>query len=44
MHGIQVERNLCAAHMFGEVAQAQDGLFLTCVLRNGAHYWERGDL
>ena len=27
-----------------EVAQAPDGLFLTCNARDGASRWERGDL
>jgi hypothetical protein len=27
----------------GEVAQAPDGLFLTCVAANGASLWTRGD-
>ena len=43
MHGIKEENSLCPA-MEGEVAQAHDGLFLTCVAKNGAAFWERGDL
>jgi hypothetical protein len=43
MHGIKEENSLCPA-MEGEVAQAPDGLFLTCVAKNGASFWERGDL
>jgi hypothetical protein len=43
MHGIKEENSLCPA-MEGEVAQAPDGLFLTCVAKNGAAFWERGDL
>jgi hypothetical protein len=43
MHGIKLENGLCPA-MEGEVAQAPDGLFLTCVTRDGRTYWERGDL
>lgn len=43
MHGIKEENSLCPA-MEGEVAQAPDGLFLTCVAKNGSAYWERGDL
>jgi hypothetical protein len=43
MHGVKNEGDLCPA-MDGEVAQAPDGLFLTCVANNGASRWERGDL
>ncbi|WP_083408075.1 hypothetical protein [Mycolicibacterium rutilum] len=43
MHGIKLENDLCPA-MEGEVAQAPDGLFLTCVAKDGRSYWERGDL
>ncbi|RAV07152.1 hypothetical protein DQP55_22580 [Mycolicibacterium sp. GF69] len=43
MHGIKLENDLCPA-MDGEVAQAPDGLFLTCVSKDGRTYWERGDL
>jgi hypothetical protein len=43
MHGIRDEHGLCSA-LEGEVAQAPDGLFLTCVAKNGAATWERGDL
>lgn len=43
MHGIKNENDLCPAKE-GEVAQAPDGLFLTCVARDGRSYWERGDL
>ena len=43
MHGVKNEGDLCPA-MDGEVAQAPDGLFLTCVGSNGASRWERGDL
>lgn len=42
MHGIKNENDLCPA-MDGEVAQAPDGLFLTCVASNGASRWVRGD-
>ena len=34
MHGIRDEHALCPA-LEGEVAQAPDGLFLTCVAQNG---------
>jgi hypothetical protein len=43
MHGVKDENALCPA-LEGEVAQAPDGLFLTCVAQNGAATWERGDL
>ncbi len=43
MHGIKEENSLCPA-LDGEVAQAPDGLFLTCVARDGSSHWERGDL
>lgn len=43
MHGIKLENDLCPS-MDGEVAQAPDGLFLTCVSKDGRSYWERGDL
>lgn len=43
MHGIKNEGDLCPA-LDGEVAQSPDGLFLTCVARDGNSHWERGDL
>ena len=43
MHGIKEENADCAG-FDGEVAQAPDGLFLTCVPRDGAALWRRGDL
>lgn len=43
MHGIKLENDLCPA-MEGEVAQAPDGLFLTCVAKDGRAYWEQGNL
>jgi hypothetical protein len=43
MHGIKLEGDLCPAQD-GDVAQAPDGLFLTCNARNGRSYWERGDI
>jgi hypothetical protein len=43
MHGVKNEGDVCPAQD-GEVAQAPDGLFLTCVARDGASRWERGDL
>lgn len=42
MHGVKNEFDLCPA-LEGEVAQAPDGLFLTCVTKDGRSYWERGD-
>ena len=42
MHGIRNESAPCPAQD-GEVAQAPDGLFLTCVANNGASLWARGD-
>jgi hypothetical protein len=42
MHGIKEENSLCPGYD-GEVAQAPDGLFLTCVARSGSSHWERGD-
>jgi hypothetical protein len=42
MHGVKNENDLCPA-LDGEVAQAPDGLFLTCVAYNGASRWVRGD-
>lgn len=43
MHGIKLENDLCPS-MEGEVAQAPDGLFLTCVAKDGRAYWEQGNL
>ncbi|HET6736395.1 hypothetical protein [Mycobacterium sp.] len=44
MHGIKEENSQCSTYE-GEVAQAPDGLFLTCVARpDGFPKWERGDL
>ena len=43
MHGVKVENADCAGYD-GEVAQAPDGLFLTCVPKDGAALWLRGDL
>jgi hypothetical protein len=42
MHGIKEENTECASYD-GEVAQAPDGLFLTCVA-DGETLWRRGDL
>ena len=43
MHGVKNEGDLCPA-LDGEVAQAPNGLFLTCVAKDGSSHWERGDL
>jgi hypothetical protein len=43
MHGIKDENGLCPGSD-GDVAQAPDGLFLTCVAKEGHTFWERGDL
>lgn len=42
MRGIKDENSSCTAHE-GEVAQAPDGLFLTCVAVSGQALWLRGD-
>jgi len=42
MRGIKDENTDCATHE-GEVAQAPDGLFLTCVAAAGQALWLRGD-
>ena len=42
MHGIKNENSLCPA-MDGQMAQAPDGLILTCVAYEGASRWVRGD-
>lgn len=42
MHGIKEENSRCDEYS-GEVAQAPDGLFLTCVA-DGESLWRRGDL
>ena len=38
MHGIKLKNDLCSSTV-GEVAQAPDGLFLTCVAKDGRAYW-----
>ena len=43
MHGIKDEGAACPGFE-GEVAQAPDGLFLTCVAKADRTFWERGDL
>jgi hypothetical protein len=42
MHGVKNENDPCPA-FDGEMAQAPDGLILTCVAYNGASRWVRGD-
>ena len=42
MHGIKVENTNCSGYD-GEVAQAPDGLFLTCVPKDDNALWLRGD-
>jgi len=42
MHGVKNVGDMCPA-LDGEVAQSPDGLFLTCVLRDGSAHWARGD-
>ncbi|WP_234782967.1 hypothetical protein [Mycolicibacter sinensis] len=42
MHGVKEENSRCDEYS-GEVAQAPDGLFLTCVA-DGESLWRRGDL
>jgi hypothetical protein len=43
MHGVKNEGDTCAGQD-GDVAQAPDGLFLTCIAQNGFTLWQRGDL
>ena len=43
MHGIKAQGAYCGGYE-GEMAQAPDGLFLTCIAKNGATLWERGDV
>ena len=43
MHGIKNEGDICAGQD-GDVAQAPDGLFLTCVAHSGFTRWQRGDV
>jgi hypothetical protein len=42
MHGIKDENSNCSGYD-GEVAQAPDGLFLTCDPQDGEALWRRGD-
>jgi hypothetical protein len=43
MHGVKNEGDTCSGQD-GEVAQAPDGLFLTCMAQGGFTRWQRGDL
>lgn len=43
MHGIKNVGDTCAGQD-GDVAQAPDGLFLTCIAQEGFTRWQRGDL
>lgn len=43
MHGVKDEGSTCGGQD-GDVAQAPDGLFLTCVASDGFTRWVRGDL
>ncbi|KKW63855.1 hypothetical protein ABQF17_18445 [Mycolicibacterium elephantis] len=41
MHGVKNEGDLCPG-LDGDVAQAPDGLFLSCLSRDGRAAWEYG--
>lgn len=43
LRGVKFEGSSCAGRD-GEMAQAPDGLFLSCDARDGASTWVRGDL
>ena len=43
LRGVKLEGSNCSGRD-GEMAQAPDGLFLSCDTRNGAAVWTRGDL
>lgn len=43
MVGVKTENTSCQGYEFS-VAQAPDGLFLSCVTANGASTWVRGDI
>jgi hypothetical protein len=43
LRGIKPEGSNCSGRD-GEMAQAPDGLFLSCDARNGASTWTRGDI
>jgi hypothetical protein len=44
MWGVKLENADCSAYQPGDVAQAPDGLFLSCVAESGRSFWQRGDL
>jgi hypothetical protein len=43
MAGVKDENSECTRYPMGYVAQAPDGLFLTCLAQNGHATWVRGD-
>ena len=43
LRGVKIEGGNCSGRD-GEMAQAPDGLFLSCDARNGASTWARGDI
>ncbi len=43
LRGVKIEGSNCSGRD-GEMAQAPDGLFLSCDARDGASTWTRGDL
>ncbi|HYO02301.1 MAG TPA: hypothetical protein VET27_10650 [Mycobacterium sp.] len=43
LRGVKLEGGNCSGRD-GEMAQAPDGLFLSCDTRNGVSVWTRGDL
>jgi hypothetical protein len=43
MDGVKEENAECSRYPQYDVAQAPDGLFLTCVAQNGHATWTRGD-
>jgi len=43
LRGVKVEGTSCSGRD-GEMAQAPDGLFLSCDARDGASVWTRGDI
>ena len=43
LRGVKIEGSNCSGRD-GEMAQAPDGLFLSCDARNGASTWTRGDI
>lgn len=43
MHGVKNLGDLCPA-LDGQMAQAPDGLILTCIAKDNRSYWERSDI